>query len=98
MDKRTRYKTKKAIEKIIRQGYNNDTQELFHIIFEVMREEFTEDNFPTRASFMLENTIYSLKPLIKSGVDVEWVVKLIRNIFDQLKKELLGEVEEMKKE
>ena len=55
MNTQTRRKTKKAIAKIIRQGYNEDTQELFNIIFEVMQEEFTEDNVATLASFMLDN-------------------------------------------
>lgn len=56
-----RRKTKKIIANIIRQGYNEDTQELFNIIFEVMQEEFTEDNFPTLISFMLDNVKYSWK-------------------------------------
>ena len=77
MDKRIRRKTKKSIVKIIRQGYNEDTQELFNIIFEVMQEEFREDNFRTLMSFMLENTIYSWKPLIESTGDGEWAVKII---------------------
>lgn len=56
-----RCKTKKIIANIIRQGYNEDTQELFNIIVEVMQEEFTEVNFPTLISFMLDNVKHSLK-------------------------------------
>ena len=63
LDKRIRRKTKKAVANIIRQGYNEDTQELFNIIFEVMQEVFREDNFPTLTNFMLENTVNSWKTL-----------------------------------
>ena len=59
MTARIRRKTKKKIAQIIRQGYNEDTQELFNIIFEVMTEKFYEDNHATLASFMRENTEHS---------------------------------------
>ena len=56
-----RCKTKKAIAKIIWQGNNEETQELFNIIFEVMQEVFTEENVPGLTSFMLENTERSME-------------------------------------
>jgi len=56
-----RRKTKKVIVGIIRQGYNEDTQELFNIIFEVMQEVFTEENVPGLTSFMMENAERSME-------------------------------------
>jgi len=64
MKMRTRHKTKKALSKIIRQGYDEDTQELFNIIFEVIREEFREDNLPTLTNLMLEKTRRSFEGII----------------------------------
>lgn len=65
MNARIRRKTKKKIAKIIKQGYNEDTQELFNIIFEVMTEKFYEDNHATLSDIVceyVENTCQLYNP------------------------------------
>lgn len=53
---------KKQIAKIMVQGYNDRTLELFKDIVDVAREAFREDNEPTRACFLVSHLFRAFEP------------------------------------